>query len=95
MPVWASHKSRLSLPAGEGVVASVAVRSVNSRTPKLLLRLRRGLKRFDAATGEVERQQSASSDWHAMLERAEAEDRDRRLVAAEAALNRLGRSQPH
>ncbi|RYE86879.1 MAG: hypothetical protein EOP19_05720 [Hyphomicrobiales bacterium] len=61
----------------------------------MLLRLRRGLKRFDAVTHEVERQQPASSDWHAMLERAEAEERNRRLAAAEAALNRLGRSDPH
>lgn len=71
----------------------VAVRPVKS--PKLLLRIRRGLKRrLDVAHHEVARQQPADSDWHAMLERldAEAEAKDR-LRAAEAALNRLARSE--
>jgi hypothetical protein len=73
----------------------VAVRPVKS--PKLLLRLRRGLKRrLDVAHLEVERQQPADSDWHAMLERLDAEARAKdRLRAAEAALNRLARSEPN
>jgi hypothetical protein len=74
---------------------SVAVRSVKS--PKLLLRLRRGLShRLDVASHEVARQQPADSDWHAMLERLDAEARAKeRLHAAELALNRLARSEPN
>lgn len=71
----------------------VAVRPVKS--PKLLLRFKRGLKRrLDAAHVEVERQQPADSDWHAMLDRLDAQARVKdRLRAAEAALNRLAKSE--
>lgn len=65
------------------------------KSPKLLLRLRRGLKRrLDVTHLEVARQQPADSDWHAMLERLDAEAKAKeRLRAAEAALNRLARSE--
>jgi len=66
------------------------------KSPRLLLRLQRRLKRLDAASHEAERQQPADSDWHAMLERLDAEGKAKdRLKAAEAALNRLARSEPH
>ena len=81
----------MSLPAGEGAVASVAVRSVKS--PRVFLSLKRGLKRFHAASHAAGRQQPADADWHAMLQRLDDEGQARdRLKAAEAALNRLGRS---
>ena len=67
------------------------------KSPKLLLRIKRRLtRRLDVTRHEVERQQPADSDWHAMLERldAEAEAKDR-LRAAEAALNRLARTEPN
>lgn len=62
---------------------------MSSVTPRLLLRLRKSLKRLEFHAGRLPERQSAEPDWHAMLQRAEAADRDRRLAEAEAALNRL------
>jgi len=55
----------------------------------LLVRLRKTLKHLDPRTDRTPERRSAEPDWHAMLERAEAADRERRLAAAERALNRL------
>ena len=60
-------------------------------TPRFLLRLRTGLRRLNSSTREVAAQRPADPAWHDMLVRAEAADRDRRLAAAEAALNALNR----
>ena len=62
---------------------------MSSVKPFLLLRLRTSLKRLVPRGARVPEPQPAEPDWHAMLLRAEAADRDRRLAEAERALNRL------
>jgi hypothetical protein len=52
------------------------------------LRLRKSLRRLDLRSRSYE-VQPADRDWHQMLARLDREDRERRLRAAEAALNRL------
>jgi hypothetical protein len=52
------------------------------------LRLRKSLRRLDLRSRTVE-VEPADRDWHQMLARLDEEDRERRLRAAEAALNRL------
>jgi hypothetical protein len=55
---------------------------------RLWLRLRKSLRRLDLRSRTVE-VEPVDRDWHRMLDRLEREDRERRLRAAEAALNRL------
>lgn len=55
---------------------------------RMWLRLRKSLRRLDVRSRAVEIR-PADRDWHQMLARLDLEDRERRLRAAEAALNRL------
>ena len=64
--------------------------------PRLLLRIRDGLKRLDgvdriAATGARQlqsRPRPADTAWHDMLRRLDREEAERRLAEMEKALNR-------
>jgi hypothetical protein len=56
---------------------------------RLLLRLRKSLRRLDLGPRRLTPGEPADRAWHSMLARLDLEDRERRLRAAEAALNRL------
>lgn len=58
-------------------------------SPRLLVRLRKSLKHLELRPAPVVERRSAEPEWYAMLQRIEREERERRLAAAEAALNRL------
>jgi hypothetical protein len=51
--------------------------------------LRKSLRRLDVRTQRIVEVEPADRAWHSMLARLDLEDRERRLRAAEAALNRL------
>ena len=60
---------------------------LRTRTPRLLLRIRRSLKRLDPGA-RLERQVvPPDRAWHEMLARLDVEETERRLEAMEAALN--------
>jgi len=88
---------RCALPAAGrvGVVVVVVVSAVLTKlgTPRLLLRIRTSLKRLEPSSRELAAQRPADPAWHDMLQRADLADRQRRLAAAEAALNALASSQ--
>jgi hypothetical protein len=60
--------------------------------PRVLLRLRSGLKRLDPRTRAVEEAVPADRAWHEMLQRLDAEEAERRVDAIarelDAALDR-------
>ena len=56
-------------------------------TPRLLLRIRSGLKQLDLRARSVPEPQPADEAWHLMLKRLDAQESDRRLAAMERALN--------
>lgn len=53
------------------------------------MRLRKSFRRLDLRVDTIHQRRSAAPEWQAMLERIDTTDRERRLVEAEAALNRL------
>ena len=57
------------------------------RAPRLLLRIRKGLKRLDLGARPEPQPVPPDRAWHEMLARLEAEDAERRLDAMERALN--------
>ena len=61
--------------------------TLRSRTPRLLLRIRKGLKRLDLGARPEPQPVPPDRAWHEMLARLEAEDAERRLDAMERALN--------
>ena len=58
-----------------------------SKAPRLLLRIRKGLKRLDLGARPEPQPVPPDRAWHEMLARLEAEDAERRLDAMERALN--------
>jgi hypothetical protein len=58
-----------------------------SKAPRLLLRIRKGLKRLDLGAHPEPQPVPPDRAWHEMLARLEAEDAERRLDAMERALN--------
>jgi len=54
--------------------------------PRLLVRIRRSIRRLDPRSRATE-PEAVDRAWHKMLSRLDAEERERRLRAAEAALN--------
>lgn len=63
--------------------------------PPVVLRMKRVVRRLARPAGEIEPSGAWNeASWQAMLTRVAAADRDieRRLAAAEQALNRLGRN---
>jgi hypothetical protein len=58
-----------------------------SKAPRLLLRIRKGLKRLDLGARPEPQPVPPDRAWHEMLSRLEAEDAERRLDAMERALN--------
>ena len=57
------------------------------RAPRLLLRIRKGLRRLDLGARPEPPPVLPDRAWHEMLTRLEAEDAERRLDAMERALN--------
>ena len=57
------------------------------RTPRLLLRIRKGLKRLDLGARPEPQPLPPDRAWHEMLARLDAEDAERRLDAMAQALN--------
>jgi hypothetical protein len=55
---------------------------------RFLTRLRKSLRRLDLRT-RMQIDEPADSAWHSMLVRIDIEERERRLAAAERALNRV------
>jgi hypothetical protein len=58
-----------------------------SKAPRLLLRIRKGLRRLDLGARPEPQPVPPDRAWHEMLSRLEAEDAERRLDAMERALN--------
>lgn len=58
-----------------------------SKTPRLLLRISKGLKRLDFASRPGPQPLPPDRAWHEMLARLDTEDSERRLEAMERALN--------
>jgi hypothetical protein len=58
-----------------------------SKAPRLLLRIREGLRRLDLGARPEPQPAPPDRAWHEMLSRLEAEDAERRLDAMERALN--------
>ena len=58
-----------------------------SRTPRLLLRIRKGLKRLDLGARIHPQPVPPDRAWHEMLARLDAEEAERRLDAMERMLN--------
>ena len=56
-------------------------------TPRLMLRIRKGLRRFDLGSRIAAEIKPADRAWHEMLQRLDAEETERRLDAVERALN--------
>ncbi|WP_374620491.1 hypothetical protein [Devosia sp.] len=56
-------------------------------TPRLLLRIRSGLKRLDPRARSIPEPQPADEAWYQMLRRLDAQDSERRLAAMERRLN--------
>lgn len=79
------RRAAMALPARVLLRRCVRVGIVNKR---FFLQLRKSLRRLDIRSRTVE-VQPADRDWHQMLARLDREDRERRLRAAEAELNRL------
>jgi hypothetical protein len=59
-----------------------------SKSPRLLLRIRRGLRYLDFGARPERSPLPPDRAWHEMLARLDAEEAERRLEAMEAALNR-------
>lgn len=57
-------------------------------TPRMLLRIKKGLKRLDLSGLAAAEQKPADEAWHRMLKRLDAEEAERRLRSLESALNR-------
>ena len=57
-------------------------------TPRMFLRLKKRLRRFDPHVQAVDQQEPADTAWHEMLRRLDADEAERRLNALESALNR-------
>ena len=57
------------------------------KPPRLLLRIRKGLRRLDLGARPEPQPVPPDRAWHEMLSRLEAEDAERRLEAMERALN--------
>jgi hypothetical protein len=61
------------------------------RTPRLLLRIKRGLQRRGRAAADAGTATPPDRAWHEMLMRLEAEEAERRLDAMAAALDERAR----
>jgi len=61
--------------------------SSRSRTPRLLLRIRKGLRRLELGAKPEHMAVPPDRAWHEMLARLDAEEAERRLEAMEVALN--------
>ncbi|MDC9822478.1 hypothetical protein PRN20_01930 [Devosia sp. ZB163] len=57
------------------------------KPPRLMLRIRKGLRRLDFGARPELQPTSPDRAWHEMLARLDAEEAERRLEAMEAALN--------
>lgn len=57
------------------------------KAPRLLLRIRKGLKRLELRARPEPKPAPPDRAWHEMLSRLEAEEAERRLEAMERALN--------
>lgn len=62
--------------------------ALRSRTPRLLLRIRKGLRRLDIGARPESQPLPPDRAWHEMLARLDTEEAERRLEAMEQALNR-------
>ncbi|MBN9365296.1 MULTISPECIES: hypothetical protein [unclassified Devosia] len=62
------------------------------RTPRLLLRIRTGLKRLDLGARPEPQPLPPDRAWHEMLARLDAEDSERRLEDAERRLAAMERA---
>lgn len=65
---------------------------VSRKTPRLLLRIRKGLKRLDLGARPQSQPLPPDRAWHEMLSRLDAEDAERRLEDAERRLEAMERA---
>lgn len=65
--------------------------SSRTRTPRLLLRIRKGLRRLDIGARPQGQALPPDRAWHEMLARLDAEEAERRLAEMERALNRAAK----
>ncbi len=65
----------------------MALLTSRSTAPRLLLRIRKGLRRLDLGARPEPPPVPPDRAWHEMLSRLEAEDVERRLDAMERVLN--------
>jgi len=66
--------------------------SQSNRTPRLLLKLRTGLKRLDQRRRAGLQPMPQDRAWHEMLARLDADEAERRLDAMTDALNKARRN---